>query len=153
MPVERFAKTLVVTAGAYSANDVVGGRLQFTGCTIGTLQSITIADKAAQAVDYLLVFFESAPTDITDNATFDINDADIAKIIYHKALTSGTDRQAFTDNSFHFIYGLDIPLKGKGSDIYAFLITTGTPTYADTGDVTVTIQVETKGARAGLSAY
>ena len=153
MPVERFKKTPVVTAGAYSGNDVVGGRLQFAGCTGGTLQAITVCDNAAQTGDYLLVFFESAPTDITDNAAFDIADADLAKIIYQTTLASATQRQAFSDNAYYYVYNLDVPLKGTGGDIYAFLIALGTPTYAATSDVTVTIQVETKGARAGLSAY
>ncbi len=152
MPIQRFKVTPTVTAGAYSANDVVGGLLTFTGLRVGTLQAISICDNAAQDVDYLLVFFESAPTDITDNATFDIADADLAKIIYRKALTSGTHRQAYTDNSEHSLYGLDVPLIAAGVSISAFLITPGTPTYAATGDITVTLQVETDGKRSGVSA-
>ena len=152
MPIVRFKPTPPVTAGAYSANDVVGGRLQFIGWRHGTLQSVTITDAAAQAVDYVLVFFESQPTDITDNATFDIADADLGKIIYQDGLTSSANRQAFTDNSYHSIYNLDVPMWGTGSDIWAFLITTGTPTYAATSDITVTVQVETGGNRVGLSS-
>ena len=150
MAVERFKITPVVTAGAYAANDVVGGRLQFSGFRLGTLQSITICDNAAQAVDYFIVFFESQPTDITDNATFDIADADLDKIIYEEILTSASTRRAFTDNSYHFLYNLDVPLKGAGSDIYAFLITPDTPTYVAITDITVTLQVETTGKRAGI---
>ena len=41
---------------------------------------------------------------------------------------------------------------GTGSDIWAFLITAGTPTYAATSDITVTVQVETEGKRIGLSS-
>lgn len=148
--VRRFKVTPTVTAGAYSANDVVGGRLQFAGLDGGTLQSITICDYATQAVDYLLVLFESQPTDITDNATFDIADADLAKIIYQTALTSASNRQAFTDNSYSFLYSLDVPLQAVGDTVWGFLITTGTPTYAATTDITVTLQVEIKGLRAGI---
>ncbi len=149
--VERFKVAPTVTAGAYSANDVVGGRMQFAGLRQGTLQSVTICDNAAQAVDYVIVLFESQPTNIADNATFDIADADLAKIVYQDTLTSASSRQAFTDNSYHFIYNLDVPLQGLSSDIWGFLITTGTPTYAATSDITVVLQVEIKGLRAGLS--
>ena len=128
---------------------MVGGSLQFTGFKRGTLQSITIIDKAAQSVDYFIVFFESQPTNIVDNGTFDIADADLDKIIYEDILTTAATRRAFTDNSYHFLYSLDIPLLGADSDIYAFLITTGTPTYAATSDVTVALQVEVTGKRVG----
>ena len=154
MAIERFKVTPTVTASAYTQNDVVGGLLTFTGFRVGTLQGISICDNAAQAVDYLLVFFESAPTDISDQATFDIADADLGKIIYRKALTSSSHRQAYSDNSEHSLYGLDVPLVGAGASISAFLITTsaGVPTYAATTDITVTVQAETEGKRAGVSA-
>ena len=148
--IQRFKVTPVVTAGVYSANDVVGGRLQFTGFKQGTLQSITICDNAAQSVDYFIVLFASQPTDIADNATFDIADADLAKIVYEDTLTAASTRRAFTDNSYHFLYGLDVPIRGVDDDIYAFLITPGTPTYAATSDVTVIMQVDVTGKRAGL---
>ncbi len=148
MPIILHKKTLTVTAGIYSANDVVGGRIEFKGFTNGTLQSITITDAAAQNVAYLMVFFESVPTDITDNATFDIADADLPKIIYHDTISTG-NRVAFTDNSFQALRGLDEPLKGAGGNVFAFLITLDTPTYAATTDITVILQVEDSNKRRG----
>lgn len=97
------------------------------------------------------MLFNASPTDITDNATFDIIDADLAKIIYEDELLSSVDRRAFTDNSYHRLYNLDVPLWSEGGTIYGFLITTGTPTYAATNDITVILQVETNHKRAGLS--
>jgi hypothetical protein len=152
MPASRFKVTPTVTAGAYSANDVVGGRLQFTGLRVGTLQSITICDNAAQSIDYILVLFESQPTDITDNATFDIADADLPKIIYQDGLTASATRQAFTDNSYNYLYNLDVPLASLDGSIWGFLITSGTPTYAATNDITVTLQVDLDSKRIGLSS-
>ncbi len=151
MAIQRFAVTPTVTAGAYSANDVVGARLTFTGLQGGTLQSILIIDEAAQSVDYFIVLFNASPTDITDNATFDIADADLDKIIYEDTLTAAATRRAFTDNSYHRLFNLDVPLWSEGGTIYGFLITTGTPTYAATDDITVILQVETSHKRAGLS--
>ena len=142
MAIRRYKVTPTVTAGAYNANDVVGGLLTFDGLRNGTLQSITICDNAAQAVDYFLVLFKAAPTGISNNATFDIADADLDKIIYQDSLTSASERQAFTDNSYHYLYGLSVPLWSAGGTVYGFLITTGTPTYAATSDITVTLQVK-----------
>jgi len=148
--IKRFKITPTVTAGAYSANDVVGGTLEFIGFQKGTLQSITICDNANQSVDYILVFFESQPTDIADNAAGDVADADLDKIIYNDSLLDASDKKAFVDNSFVFLYNLDIPMQGDGGNIWAFLITTGTPTYAAVDDITITLQVETTGKRAGI---
>ena len=142
MVIRRYKVTPTVTAGAYGANDVVGSLLTFSGLRNGTLQAITICDNAAQAVDYLFVLFESTPTTIADNATFDIADADLSKIIYQDSLTSASERQAFTDNSYHYLYGLSVPLWSAGGTVYGFLITTSTPTYAATSDITVTLQVK-----------
>jgi len=152
MPVQRFRKVLVVTAGAYSANDVVGGRIEFAGFINGTLQKITICDAAAQAGAYRMVFFESVPTDIADNSTYDIDDADLVKIIYIDLFPDSAGvAQSFTDNKIYYLWNLDVPMRSTGT-IYAFLIADGTPTYAATTDVTVTLQVETEGKRAGLSS-
>jgi len=139
---------LAVTAGAYSANDVVGGRIEFKGFVNGTLQSITITDASAQNVNYLMVFFESGPTDITDNNTFTIADADLPKIIYHDSIKTG-NRVAFTNNSFQALRGLDEPMHGAGSNIFAFLITLDTPTYTATTDINVILQVEDTNKRRG----
>lgn len=144
MSIIRYKVTPTITAGAYAANDVIGGRLQFVGARKGTLQSVTITDKAAQAVAYILVLFESQPTGIADNATFDIDDADLDKIIYQVPLGAG-GRQAFTDNIYHYSYGLNVPLKAAGNSIWGFLIASAsTPTYASTSDITVTLQMETE---------
>ena len=143
MVIRHYKVTPTVTASsAYSANDVVGGLLTFGGLRNGTLQAITICDNAAQAVDYLLVLFESQPSVIDDADTFDIQDADLHKIIYQDSLTSSSNRQAFTDNSYHYLYGLSVPIWSAGGTVFGFLITPGTPTYAATSDITVTLQVK-----------
>lgn len=140
----KFSVTPTVTVGAYSANDVIGGTLTFHRVHSGRLQSITITDANAQSVDYVLVLFDSVPTTIADNATFDIADADIPNIIYTNSadLTAASNRRAFTDNSITAKYGLDVPLRSNepAGALYGFLYSPGTPTYAATTDVTVVLQ-------------
>jgi hypothetical protein len=143
MAIRRYKVTPTVTASsAYTANDVIGGLLTFSGLRNGTLQSITVCDGAAQAVDYLLVLFESAPISIADADEFDFGDLDLTKIIYQDSLTSASNRQAFIDNSYHYLYGLSVPIWSEGGTVYGYLITTDTPTYAATSDITVTLQVK-----------
>jgi len=142
MVIRRFKVTPAVIVQTYTANDVVGGLLTFSGLRNGTLQSITVCDNAAQAVDYLVILFESAPATIDDGDEIDLTDSDLPKIIYQDSLTSSSNRQAFTDNSYHYLYGLSVPIWSAGGTVYGFLITTGTPTYAATSDITVTLQVK-----------
>ena len=143
MAIRRYKVTPTVsTSPAYSANDVVGGLLTFGGLRNGTLQSISVCDNARLAVNYSLILFESAPTSIGDNATFDISDADLDKIIFIGAMPAATYQWLFTDNSIHLATGLSIPLWSAGGSVYAFLVTTSTPTYVATSDITVTLQVK-----------
>ena len=136
--------TPTVTAGAYTNNDIVGGRLQFRAVGEAKLETVIVTDNAAQNVNYTLVLFRSVPTDITDNNPFDIADADLDKIIQIIEIAAGTYRVAFTDNSIHFYDGLDLPIGSSESDgdVWGFLIaTSGPPTYAATSDITVVLQV------------
>ena len=142
MVIRRFKVTPAVIVQTYTANDVVGGLLTFSGLRNGTLQSITVCDNAAQAVDYLVILFESAPATIDDGDEIDLTDSDLPKIIYQDSLTSASNRQVFIVNSYHYLYGLSVPLWSAGGTVYGFLITTGTPTYAATSDITVTLQVK-----------
>ena len=142
MAIRRFKVTPTISTSQYAANEVVGSLLTFSGILSGTLQSITICDNDAENVDYFIVFFDSAPTSIADNATYDLADADLDKIIYQDGLTSAANRQAFSDNAYYYIYGLSVPIQTTTGKLYAFLITTGTPTYTATDDITVTLQIK-----------
>lgn len=134
-----------VTVGAYSANDVVGGTLTFTGINSGILRAVTVVDQAKQAGALQLVLFDTLPTDIADNGTFDIADADLLNVIgaVHLTDTAGADKFDFTDNKIYMRQGLSIPVKRVGAAIYGFLIALGTPTFAATTDVQVQLHIET----------
>jgi len=138
----RFSLTPTVTSGGggYAANDVIGGRLFLPSLAPPPgiwLRTIVIADKAAQNVDYVLTFFDAAPTTIADNdAITTLNDADPSKIIHEQIIDAATYRRTYTANSIHRVSGLDVPLLSNASgDLYAFLWTTSTPTYGSVGDI------------------
>ena len=135
--------TLVVTAGAYSANDGVGGPLVFTGVPEGRLESVVITDRAAQNVKYVLVLSDAGPrTPIADNDTFDVDDLDLPNIIPGGAIHIETaDRTALTDSSVSVAYNLAVPILPLEGMLYGLLFTTGTPTYAATTDVRIRLGI------------
>ena len=131
---------LTVTAGGYSANDVVGGRINFGTVPAGhRLKSVIVSDLAKQAGAYQLVLFKDGPTDIDDNDTFSIADADIQNVAgaIHITDSAGADKFDFTNNKLYCRQGLDLPI--DANTLFGFLIALGTPTYAATTDVRVTL--------------
>lgn len=147
MGIAIYRITPTVTAGAYSANDVVGGTLTFNGVSKGILRAVTVVDQAKQTGAYQLVLFDTVPTTIADNATFDIADADLLNVIgaVHITDNAGADKFDFTDNKIYMRQGLNIPLKSDeaAQAIYGFLIALGTPTFAAVTDVQVQLHIET----------
>lgn len=134
---------LVVTAGAYSSNDVVGGRLDFGGITTHSLLvAVKIVDLAKQAGAYTLVLFNDEPTSISDNSTYTIADADLEKVVAAVQIddTAGAHKFDFTDNKLYMRSDLTIPLEAHGG-LYGYLIAAGTPTFAATTDVSVTLHI------------
>lgn len=134
---------LVVTAGAYTANDVVGGRINFGNIPSGILRAVTLVDQASQAGAYQLVLFRRIVTDITDNGANDIADADLEVTLgaIHLTDTAGADSFTFSDNKIYCRQGLALPIVDV-APLYGFLIAKGSPTYAATTDVWVILSVE-----------
>lgn len=130
----------VVTAGAYAAQDAVGGMLTFsveaepnTGLYI---DGGVLTDLAKQDVQLDLVLFNQEFTPTADNAAFDIGDADLPSVVGVVSFVSYTDS---ADSSFCAVRGLSIPvvIENQSGALYGQLVTRGAPTYATTTDVTV----------------
>lgn len=128
--------TPTITAGAYSAGDVVGGLLTFNvGYPYGTVRSVILVDDAAQDVPLKLYFFNTAPTTIADNAAFSgLAEADYEKFIGSVAIS-------LYDTAVNAAYVQDADVSfSLDSPLFAYLVTDGsTPTYAATDDITVTL--------------
>ena len=137
--------TPTVTAGAYHANDVLGGIQTLTNAlrvSAGTavLQSVTVRDLAAQNVVLQIFFFNANPATgtYTDNGAFDLDDTDSGLCI-GKVTISASDYISLVDNSVATITNCGLPLKATtGTSLYAIIRTTGTPTYASTSDLKIT---------------
>lgn len=143
---QRLATTtaLTVTAGAYTAKDVIGGEQTITAgrdpMFSGIIRSITVADKAAQAVNLNFHFFKSNPaSNIADNAAFDPSDADL---LLHIGTCEVTTHHSFSDNSVSVEDNCDLHFDISADTLYYYIEAVTAPTYASTSDVQVTIVIE-----------
>lgn len=132
-----------VTAGAYSANDIVGGLLNFANCARANdetliITSVVVALKAAVTSTLTLVLFSSDPTATTqtDNAAYSLNAADVFKAITN--LTGFTLSDQGTPNVYE-LRGLSIACKpvSGARNIYGLLIDGTGFTLTSTSDVQV----------------
>lgn len=133
--------TPTITAGAYSANDVVGGIQTLTSAarTSGketVLLSLVITDKAMQDAAFSIFFFNANPGTgtYTDNAALDIDDTDLGLCI--GALQVASDYIDAADNSVATLANIGLGLTPSGSaNLFVVVKTTSTPTYASTSDL------------------
>lgn len=140
--------TPTVDTNAYATGELIGGKLTFAGAVRGNVGTgyvigVTIKDLSAQASDLDLVLFSSDPTatTFTDQAAFDIADADVSKVL--GVINFGSSaRFAFADNGVKHVGSIVIPIRAASSStIYGALVSRGTPTFAAATDVTVTLAV------------
>jgi len=141
-----------VTAGAYSANDAVGGIMTFEYALhapkqTGVLLSVTIKDNASQEAALELVLFSKTFTAVADNAAFDVTDADMLNCLGVVPILS-TDYDTFADNSIATVRNIGLGIRSENAvtssadgALYGQLLTRGTPTYVATTDVTVTLTI------------
>jgi hypothetical protein len=144
------AAGLTVDTSAYAAGDLVskGGAVltfdlgAFGKGAGGLIQSARLVDQAKQQVPLDLVLFDSNPsnTTFTDNAAFDVADADMDKVI---GLVRLVDYCALNDNAFALAsnLALDFALKGDGSTLYGALVSRGAPTYVAATDLALQLGI------------
>lgn len=128
---------------AYATGELIGGKLTYTQALrkgTGYIVGVIVTDLSAQASDLEVVIFNANPTGttFTDQAAFDIADADITKVA-GSVLFGSSNRFAYADNGVKTSFSPPIPLVSATGDgtFYAALISRGTPTFAASTDVKV----------------
>lgn len=142
-----------VTAGAYTAKDSVGGLLKFPGALCpdtnkGSLHTVYIGDKNDQSAGYILTLYPQSPAGtFTNDAATDPADADLALTMAAVSIVTG-DHISYNDNGESLVQDLDNPLWSNDADsnqdsgdIWGNLMTTSTPTYGSTSDVSIRVCV------------
>jgi hypothetical protein len=134
--------TPTITAGAYSANDVIGG-LQTINVKAGfggTIRRINVVDDDSEAAAMTLYVFDQQPSAFADNAAFAPTVADLKKLVDTVAIATG---DYVTINSNDYVIKKDINIDydtentgGTDSTFYVYAVVTGTPTYTATTDLT-----------------
>lgn len=141
--IAKLQATPTVTAGAYSANDAVGGKLDFANAARASggsivIETAIIGDKAAALSSVELWLFDTDFNAVADNAAFDPNDADLGTLV---AIIPFSTWYAAADNGASVRSALGITAKLTGTSLYGQLVTRTDPTLASTSDVFVTLHV------------
>lgn len=140
----RVSQTPTVTAGAYSANDTVGGLLTFANAARisgggGVIKSVIFVDDAGQDVALELWLFDQTFTAISDNAAWAVAEASLHNLVAVISSTEGTWRASGTPSV------CDVECSRAyvcaATSLFGQLVTRGTPTFAATDDVTVIIEL------------
>jgi len=145
----EITQTPTITAGAYTANDALGGLLTFANAVraaggSGVVTKVVIVDYDQERAPVDLVLFNQTFTATADNAPFDPSDADLANVIGYVDVAA-TDYANFTDNSVAAkSSGLRMPLPVTlvGTSLFGQLVVRSAPTYTATSDISVRLTIE-----------
>jgi len=128
----------------YASGDLIGGKLSLAiNKANGIIQTITLADKANQKSALDVVFFVADPsaTTFTDQAAFDVDDADLLKIAGRKSIAA-TDYVSYNDNAEATVNAsIAFQLTSDITTLYACIVSRGTPTYASASDLQLRVTV------------
>jgi len=150
---KQVSQTPTITAGAYSALDAVGGKLEFEDvCSpysnTGRIIQAHLYDKGKQNALLYLVLFSEDFTATADNAAYAVSDADldnvVAVITFPVANYSSFDANSFCSMG---LVGIEVnvpfELVEGGTSLFGQLyVVTSTPTYTSTSDLTVSLVVD-----------
>lgn len=137
--------TPTVTAGAYTAGNVVGGKLTFSNvfgpAFTGTLCDVLVRCKTTQTTVYTLYLFSQNPsaTTWTDKAAPSINAADLPFLL--GAFTVGASNSGLGTETTNQLDGINAIIQSVDQNLYGILTCSTTPTYGSTSDVTVSVRV------------
>lgn len=136
-PYVRIETAPTITAGAYSAADVVGGLLTFStgGLPEGSiLTRALLVDDDNEKAEITLYMFNAAPTSINDNAAFAPLVADLKKLVT-KITFAVADYVTVNSNAYALKEDLNDQIPANGGSLYGYLVCTATPTYSATTDL------------------
>lgn len=144
-PTADVSLTPAVTAAAYTAGNVVGGKLTFLnvfgGSLTGTITDILVKSKSVQTTTYKLYLFSQNPTNTTwtDKTAPSINALDLPYLL--GVFTSGAADSGLGTETSNQLDNINAAIHSVDQNLYGILVCVATPTYASTSDVTVSVRV------------
>lgn len=146
------AKPVIVPA-AYASGDAIGGLLTFENVcsafepSFRIVQAVLI-DNSKQSSYVRMLCFDRSFTPTADNSPFDPTDADLQFCIGWVGWAA-SDYAALSDSSvaqkggdLGAIMGVWMRLVDGGTNLYAQLVSYGTPTYVAADDLTIKLLIE-----------
>jgi len=139
--------TPTIDTNAYGNGDVVGGLLTFPlafpTTLSGILEGVTVRDKQAANIQLDLVLFSDQPTasTTTDQGAPSIHANDVNKIVGVINIATA-DYTTINGKSVATKRDLGLPINSAGRNLYALLISRGTPTYTAASNLSLTIAVK-----------
>ena len=138
------SQTPTVTAGAYVADDAVGGLLTFANAAAstgggGVIKTVIIVDDAGQDVELELWLFNQTFTAMADNAAWAPSEADLENVV--GVISTEDSAQGWLAAGTPSVITIDVATRYDltGTSLFGQLVTRGTPTFAATDDVTVKV--------------
>jgi hypothetical protein len=142
-------KTITVTPTVdtliYASGDLIGGLLTFDGVRLiggAVIKTITLVDQAKQnaAIDLILFGGNLSGTTLTNNGVLDVADADLLTYLGHVSIPAA-NYAPFNDNSAATVKDINLYLlpAATGTAIYGLLVSRGTPTYAASTDLQLSV--------------
>jgi hypothetical protein len=126
-----------VTTTQYSSGDLMGAKFTLTnadpfGGDPPYLSFLTVQDLTAQSGAFDVIIFDADPagTSFTENAAFDIADADLTKVI-GIIKVAGADYAAFADSSAATVAPVGVISfnAAAGANLYGCCVSRDTKTY------------------------
>jgi hypothetical protein len=142
------AVTPTVTAGAYTANNVIGGVMTFStilaaGSLNGVMHSITAKFRGTTVTGSLTVaVFKASPSNgtYTDHAAPTWNAADMVNLLGIYTLSTPLNLGGTTMTVYN-LDGIGKAIVGSSQSLYAVVTVGGTPSPASTSDFTLELGV------------
>ena len=140
----RIQVTPTISTGIYAAKDAIGALYTFSNAArwsggSGRVVGVTVVDKDQERADMDLVLFRATFTAPTDNAVFDPTDTELLDCIGWIPIGGGMYSD-FNDNSVAHV-DCDLAFSLAGTDLFAAMVSRGTPTYTGTSDLVVTLTI------------
>lgn len=138
--------TPTITAEAYSANDVVGGVITLAGAVreaggAGVLQSVVIVDRGNVGAALSLLLFRASPASaLADNAPFAWGSGDGDKYLGRVEIAA-SDYATFAGRKVASVKNVGLVIAADATDLFAYLVCSGTPTYASQSDLTLHVGI------------
>lgn len=144
--------TPTVSTSIYASGDQVGTLMELQNAVddssgTATIVSVSLHDKASQSSILQVLFFNDAPTvTSSDNAALNISDAEMAaKCIGHVSIVAA-DYFALSASSMACVRNVQLVVNSvksatntTGKSIWAIIRSGGTPTYASTTDLVLSV--------------